>query len=103
MRWLIVSTIRKIEVIQNLDKRQERKKLFEKSVTEIEGHRISMIKQIESHIRNQLITADMSTSLIADSGYCHSACNNLIQMAKTLFIKKININPEDGEYIIFEK
>ncbi len=103
LRWLIVSTIRKIEVIQNMDTRGDRKRLFEESVNEIQEHSLSMIKQIESQIRSQLITAEMSTSLIADSGYCHSACNNLILMAKTLFIKKININPEDGGYISFKK
>jgi phosphate:Na+ symporter len=99
LRWLIISTIREIDLIQNQDTRAQRKQMFDDGFNKVEKHGQQMVKNIENLIRSQAITAEMGTSLITDSEYCHRACVNLIQMAKKLFIKKININPEDGEFI----
>lgn len=103
LRWLIIRTVRQVDLIRNQEDREIRKQMFEDTFKHIEEHGLGMIEKIESAIRHQTITAQMSTSLITDTEYTHRACQNLIQMAKKLFIKKVNLEPTEKEPKTFDE
>jgi phosphate:Na+ symporter len=86
LRWLIVETVRQIEEARTLDtqsatmaKLKALKKSNERSIKKI-------IREIESSIRKQLISAQNSTSLITDTEYTKRTCSLLVDVSKKLFV-----------------
>ncbi|MCB1582940.1 MAG: Na/Pi cotransporter family protein [Xanthomonadales bacterium] len=86
LRWLIVETVRKIEKTRLIESSEETSAIL-KALKKANERKIkNIIKEVESSIRKQLITAQNSTSLITDTEYTHRACNLLVDVAKKLFI-----------------
>ncbi len=86
LRWLIIETIREIEKLRLIESSVETGVVLKNLKKTNERKIKSTIKEIESSIRKQLISAQISTSLITDTEYTNRTCNLLVDVAKKLFV-----------------
>lgn len=97
LRWMIVSTIREIERIRQHSTADNNNTDYDALLKTNQKHSAKIIKAIENNIRKHLISAQISTSLITDTGYAQSACLNLVAAAKKLFIQNEGMeDPQNG-------
>lgn len=97
LRWMIVSTIREIDRIRQQSTTNNNNPAYDALVKANQKRSATVIKAIENNIRKHLISAQISTSLITDTGYAQSACLNLVAAAKKLFIQNEGMeDPQNG-------
>jgi len=110
LRVMVAMVMRKIREARNIDDHTEAMLILDHALLQIEEDDLNTAGRIEPLIRNHRISADMATSLMTDTEYTHSACRQLIAMAKVLFTGRdssalnisqgLELNEEEMETII---
>lgn len=85
IRFQLATLLRKIEKIRTEEDEDLTSFSLDELKVDVERKDILVNGSLDHLIRDNLITADMATSLINDSAYLRDIINNLIEMARILF------------------
>ncbi len=85
IRFQLANLLRKIEQIRTEEDEDMTPLSLDELKIEVERNDIMVNGRLDHLIRNNLITADMATSLINDGTYTKDVADNLITMARILF------------------
>ena len=85
IRFQLATLLRKIEKIRTEEDEDMTSLSLDELKVEVERNNILVNGNLDHYIRNNLITADMATSLINDGTYARDVADNLIAMSRVIF------------------
>jgi phosphate:Na+ symporter len=106
MRKDLAELLRTINLISLSDQEDEILLLLSKAKIHTERYDIIANGKLDNLIRNRLISNEMATSLMNDSGYAYNISTNLIAMAEIIYVtdnSEMLIEEEDVKEILDQK
>jgi phosphate:Na+ symporter len=106
MRKDLAELLRTINLISLSDQEDEILLLLSKAKIHTERYDIIANGKLDNLIRNRLISNEMATSLMNDSGYAYNISTNLIAMAEIIYVtdnSEMLIEEEDIKEILDQK
>jgi len=106
MRKDLAELLRTINLISLSDQEDEILLLLSKAKIHTERYDIIANGKLDNLIRNRLISNEMATSLMNDSGYAYNISTNLITMAEIIYVtdnSEMIIEEEDVKEILDQK